>query len=99
MFVDDTTFFYLGKDFHSLFNTINNEFPNISHLFNSNKSFVNADKTKFALFHKQRQCNNIPLVLTTSKTNNTLVKRVDLIKCLGDLFDKNLTWKNHIKYY
>ena len=99
MFVDDTTFFYLGKDFHLLFNTINNEFPNISHLFNSNKSFINADKTKFALFHKPRQCNNIPLVLTTSKINNTLVKRVDLIKCLGYLFDKNVTWKNHIKYY
>ena len=96
MFADDTNLFYSGKDIHSLFNTVNNELSNISHWFNSNKLSLNADKTKFTLFHKVRQRDDIPLVLPTLKINNTLIKRVDHIKFLGVLFDENLTWKNHI---
>ena len=44
MFTDDTNLFYSGKDIHLLFNTVNNEFSNIGHLFNSNKISLNADK-------------------------------------------------------
>ena len=29
-FADDTNLFYVGKDFHFLFNNVNNEFNNIS---------------------------------------------------------------------
>ena len=80
MFADDTNLFYSGKDIHSLFNTVNNELPNISHLFNSNKLSLNADKTKFTLFHKIRQRDNIPLALTTIPLySNTIIKRVDHI--------------------
>ena len=96
MFADDINSFYSGKDIHSLFNTVNNELSNISHWFNSNKSSLNADKTKFTLFHKVRQRDNIPVVLPTLKINNTLIKQVDHIKFLGVLFDGNLTWENHI---
>ena len=55
MFADDTNLFYSGKDIHSLFNTVNNELSNISHWLHSNKLSLNADKTKFTLFHKVRQ--------------------------------------------
>ena len=96
MFADDTNLFYLGKDIHSLFSTVNNEFPNISHWFNSNNLFLNADKNKFKLFCKVRQKDNIPLVLRALKKNNTLIWRVDHIKLLGVMFNKNLTWKNPI---
>ena len=96
IFADDTNLFYSGKDIHSLFNTVNNELLNISHWLSSNELSLNADKTKFTLFHKVRQRDNIPLVLPTLQINNTLLKRVDHVKFLGDLFDKNLTWKNHI---
>ena len=81
---NDTNLFYLGKDIHSLFNTVNNN-NNISHWFNSNTLFLNSDKTKFTLFHKVRERDNIPLVLPTLKINNTLIKRV------GVLFDENVT--------
>ena len=50
MFADDTNLFYLGKDIHLLFGTVNNERSNISHWFNSNKLPLNTDKTKFTLF-------------------------------------------------
>ena len=88
MFAEDTNLFYLGKDIHSLFNTVNNELSNIRQWFNSNKLSLNADKTKLTLLHKVRQRDNIPLVLPTLK-KNTLIKWVDHIKFLGVLFDKN----------
>ena len=54
--------------------------------------------TKITLHYsiRLRQRYNIPLVLPLLKINNALTKRVDHIKFLGVLFDKNLTWKNHI---
>ena len=79
MFADDTNLFYSGKDIHSLFNNVNNDLSNISHWFNSSKSSLNADKTKFTLFHKVRQRDNILLVFTKLKINNKLIKRVDHI--------------------
>ena len=77
-------------------NTVNNELSNISLLFNSNKLSLNADKTKFTLFHNVRQKDNIPLVSPILAINNTLVKRIDHIKSLGVLFVENLTWENQI---
>ena len=94
-FADDTNLFYSGKDNNSLFNTVNKEMSNISHRFNSNKLFLNAEKTKLTLFHKVRRRDSIPLVIPTLKINNTLIKRVDRIKFLRLLFDENLAWKNH----
>ena len=79
MFADDTNLFYSGKDILSLFNNVNNDLSNISHWFNSSKSSLNADKTKFTLFHKVRQRDNILLVFTKLKINNKLIKRVDHI--------------------
>ena len=68
------TFFYQKRDIHSLFNTVNNELSNFSHWFHSNKLSLNTDKTKFTLFHKVRQRDNISVVLPTLKINNTLIK-------------------------
>ena len=80
-----------ADDIHLLFNNVNNGLSNISHWFNSNKLSLNADKTKFTLFHKVKQRDNIPVVLPTLKINNSLIKQVDHIKFLGVLFDENLT--------
>ena len=80
LLADNTKMFYLWKDVHSLFNTVNYELWNISHWFNSNKLSINTDKTIFILFHKVRQRDNSPLVLPTLKINNTFIKRIDRIK-------------------
>ena len=80
-----------ADDIHLLFNNVNNGLSNISHWFNSNKLSLNSDKTKFTLFHKVKQRDNIPVVLPTLKINNSLIKQVDHIKFLGVLFDENLT--------
>ena len=68
-FTDDTNLFYSGKDIHSILNTANNALSNIRHWFNSDKLSLNADKTKFTLFHKVKQRDNIPLVLQTLTTS------------------------------
>ena len=67
IFAYDTNLFYSGKDIHSLFSTVNNELSTTSHWFNRNMLSLNADKTKFTLFHMVRQKENIPLVLPTLK--------------------------------
>ena len=96
MFANDKNLFYSGKDIQSLFSTANNELSNISHWFNSNKLSLNADKTKFTLFHKvRRKLITFHIVLSTLNINNTLIKRVDHIKFLGVLFNETLSWKNH----
>ena len=74
MFADETNLFYSGKDTHWLFNTVNNELSGISHWFNCDKLSLNADKTKFTLFHNVRQGDNTPIVSPTLKINNTLTK-------------------------
>ena len=89
MFANDKNLFYSGKDIQSLFSTANNELSNISHWFNSNKLSLNADKTKFTLFHKVRRKRiTFHIVLSTLNINNTLIKRVDHIKFLGVLFNE-----------
>ena len=68
----------------------------ISHWFNSNKLSLTVDKTKFTLFCKVRQNDNIPLALPALKINNTLIEPVNHIKFLGILFGGNLIWKSQI---
>ena len=80
IFADDTNFFYSERDIHSLFNTVHNELSSFSHWFNCNKLSLNADETKFTIFHKVRQRDNIPLVLPILKISNALTKQVDHIK-------------------
>ena len=91
LFADDTNLFYLRKDILALFNTVNNEQSNISQWSNRNKLSLNADETKFTLFHNVRQTGIISLVLPTSKINGTLTKQVDQIKFLGVIFDEKVT--------
>ena len=46
-------------------------------------SIMFAGKTKFTLFHKVRQRDNIPIVLPTLKISTALLKRVHHVKFLG----------------
>ena len=62
---------------------------------------LNADKTKFALFHKVRQRDNIPLVWPTLTIINTLIKRVlyqSLIRWKSNMEQSNKSyWEQNIK--
>ena len=48
-------------------------------------------KTKFTLFHKPRDNDNLPLQLLNLKINNYKIKRPSSIKFFSVLVDENLT--------
>ena len=61
-------------------------------MFKANKLSLNERKTKFTLFHKPRDKDNLSLQLPNSKINNKETKRYPSIKFLGVLVDENFTW-------
>ena len=65
--------------------------------FNTNKLSLNEDKTKYTLFHKAREKDNIPSIqLPSLFINDRKIKQITSIKYLGVLNDEHLTWKEHI---
>ena len=96
MFADDTNLFFSHKDIKELFRTVNFELEKICTWFKANKLSLNEGKTKYTLFHKPTDKDNIPLKLPKLKMNEKEIQRTDCIRFLGVLFDENLTWNNHI---
>ena len=96
MFADDTNLFYSSKNIDSLFEIVNNELININKWFLANKLSLNANKTKYVLFHKQRKNKYLPETLPKLKIDNIEIKREQSLKFLGVIIDDNLNWKNHI---
>ena len=96
MFADDTNLFYSHNNIKILFKNANGELEKISQWFKANKLSLNEGKTKFPLFHKPRDKDNLPLQLPNLKINNNEIKRSSSIKFLGVLVDENFTWIDHI---
>ena len=96
MFADDTNLFYSHNNIKILFKNANDELEKISQWFKANKLSLNEGKTKFTLFHKLRDKDNLPLQLSNLKINNNEIKRSSSIKFLGVLVDEDLTWIDHI---
>ena len=96
IFADDTNLFYSHNNIKILFKNANDELEKISQWFKANKLSLNEGKTKFTLFHKLRDKDNLPLQLPNLKINNNEIKRSSSIKFLGVLVDENLTWIDHI---
>ena len=96
MFANDTNLFCSGKHIKTLFQTANIELEKIAIWFQANKLSLNESKTKFTLFHKSWDKDNLPLKLPILKINNFEIKRTTSIKFLGIMVDENLTWNDHI---
>ena len=96
LFADDTNWFCSGKHINTLFQTAKIELEKIAVWFQANKLSLNESKTKFTLFHKSLDKDNLPLKLPVLKTNNFEIKRTTSIKFLGIMVDENLTWNDHI---
>ena len=69
----------------------NIELEKIPIWFQANKLSLNESKTKFALFHKSWDKDNLPLKLPILKINNFEIKRTTSIKFLGVMVYENLT--------
>ena len=98
MFADDTNLFFSNCNIPVLFATVNSELSKISQWFLANKLSLNVTKTKYSFFHKTSKKDDIPLKLPRFQINSYNIERIPSIKFLGVLSDKNLSWKDHIKY-
>ena len=96
IFADDTSVFYSHNNIKYLFKNGNDEPEKILQWFKANKLSLNAGKTKFTLFHKPLDTDNLPLQLPNLKINNNEIKRSSSIKFRGILVVENLTWVDHI---
>ena len=97
MFADDTNLFLSHKDFKQLFSSMNVELEKISNWFKANKLSLNTDKTKFTLFHKPSQADNLPIKLPDLVIDSSKLEQSSHIKFLGVEIDNNLSWKFHIE--
>ena len=65
--------------------------------FKANKLSLNNKKTKYTLFHKKSNKDDLPLKLPVLKIGNNQVQRKKAIKFLGVMLDENLDWQEHIR--
>ena len=93
MFADDTNLFLEHTDVRILFSIVNEELNKIYEWCNANKLSLNADKTKYSLFHKPPKTGDLPLLLPKLSINDNEVERVGSIKFLRVLLNyANLSW-------
>ena len=91
MFADDTNLFCANKKIKPLFLKANLELRKISEWFRANKLSLNEDKTRFTLFHRPQDIDNLPLLLPALKINDYEIKLSSSIKFLGILVDEHLS--------
>ena len=67
-------------------------------IINANKLSLNADKTKYSLFHKPNKTVDLRLLHPKLLINNNEVQRVGSLKFIGVLLVEYLSSKEHIRY-
>ena len=75
MFADDINLFCSNKEIKPLILKANSELGKISEWFRANKLSLNKDKTRFTLFHRPQDRDNLPLRLPALKINDYEIKR------------------------
>ena len=74
-----------------LFHTVNLELNEVFEWFNANKLPFNKEKTKYALFHRVAETDNISLKLPSLFLSDKEIERTSLIKFLRVLIDDHFT--------
>ena len=96
MFADNTNLFCSNKEIKPLFLKANLKLRKISEWSRANKLSSNKDKTRFTIFHRSQDRDNLPLPLPALKIDDYEIKRSSSIKFLGILVDEHLSWIDHI---
>ena len=97
LFADDTNLFCSDNNIMTLFETANQELSKINNWFLANKLSLNVEKTKYILFHKCIDQEDIPLKLPLLKLNSNIIEGENSLKFLGVILNEHLTWKKHIQ--
>ena len=80
LFAEDKNLYCSKDNIRTLFKTASQELNQINDCFLENKLFLNVEKTKYMLFHKVTDQNNIPLKLP----------RENSLKLPGVILDEHL---------
>ena len=93
MYADDTTL-YCNLSNNTNENDLNSELHKISEWLASNELSLNAQKTKFMVFHSMQRKGKYPVL----NINNTIIERVKQFNFLGIILHYTLKWQKHIDY-
>ena len=85
MLADDTIFFLSSNNIKSMFEIMNVELEKFNVWFKANKLSLNTDKTKFTLFHRSSQSDNLPLKLPKLFMNNITIERKNWSKIFWNI--------------
>ena len=77
-----------------MINDLNSELHKISEWLSSNTLSLNAQNTKFMVFHSMQRKVKYPVLAL----NNTIIKRVKQFNFLCIILDYTLKWQKHIDY-
>ena len=97
LFADDTNLFSSSNNIRTLCETAKQEMSQINDWFLANKLSLNVEETKYLLFHKFIDQENIPLKLPILQLISNITERENCLKFLGVILDEHLTWKKHIQ--
>lgn len=93
LYADDTTICITASSPEELQTKVNRTLEQFYTWCFNNKLIINADKTKYIMFHKRRAN---PII--SVEINNQKVEKTQNTKFLGLFIDEQLTWINHIEY-
>ena len=94
MFADDTNIFIKHKQIDIVYDQAQCELHNIASWLSANRLSLNADKTKYTIFHTHKKSYNMQFPIL--RFNNKPIERVKKTPFLGVLLDENLSWKSHM---
>ena len=96
LYADDTALYFRGDDPHQIENAIQSDLDLIARWLNSNKLFLNVDKTKSMLLSsKQSRFCHVDLQL---QVDNKEIEPVSSFKYLGVMLDRFMTFHEHGVY-
>ena len=76
MFADNTNLLYSYENILQLFLKVNEELGKIGDWFKANKLYLNNEKSKYTLFHKNSSKDDLLLKLPDLKIANNRIERI-----------------------
>ena len=98
LLVDDANLFCSENNIRALFEIVKQELSQINDWFFANKHSLNVEKTKYLLFHKLTDQQNIPLKTPSLQLNRNIIEREIFLKFYVVILDDRLTSKKHIQF-
>ena len=94
LYADDTALYVSSDSYIDMMLTLKVELATVSEWLAANKLTLNIKKTKYVIFGKPRQLQDMPYY--NLEINNEPIHRVQYMKYLGVTLDENLNFNKHI---